>query len=100
MTELRTLPPFEQVEDDVNLVLAIASLHYLYGKFEVALNIVSFAEHLSPNNISVLELKVILLTELQFYEEVLIICNCNAFRSSKISGEIVSCRERAYRSLH
>lgn len=56
---------------EVDLLLAIASLFYLYGKLHKALAVLAVAEHLKPDAASVLELRTIVFCEMRLYEKVL-----------------------------
>ena len=65
------MPENGQQSNDVTLLIAIASMFYLFRKFEKAISIVAIAEHLEPENRSVSELKAVLQCELKEYKDVL-----------------------------
>lgn len=85
-------------DDDIDLLIALASMFYLYRKFEKSLSILAVAEHLAPDSRSVMELKAVVLCELHKYDTLLDVIDVLEEDSTPLAVEIIAIKRRALRS--
>lgn len=88
-----------KVERDRNLqlLLSVAGMFYLYRKFEKSLSVLSLAEHLFPNDQSILEFRIVLLAELRDYARVIDTIDELAKHSKQLPDELKKLRHQAAR---
>ena len=58
-----------QKKSDIDLLIGLASLNYLYRKLDAAHDLLSLAEHIEPNNLTVREFLAVLKFETRDYEQ-------------------------------
>lgn len=87
--------PRHRQQDDVGMLVALASAFYLFRQFEKSFAIISLAEHIEPSRHDTLELKAVLLCEMYRFEDALeVIAQIEILRLG-MSDELLTFKRRA-----
>lgn len=89
----------DDLNGDAKLLMALASMYYIYRMFSEAHNIIGLIEHLGATNRAVLEFKIVLLAELGQYHDVLREINTLQRYPGGIPVELIAIRNRASLAL-
>lgn len=85
--------------DDLDLLIALASMFYLYHKFEKAISVLAVARHLEAENRSVMELQAVIFSEMQRYSDALRIITEIEKITTDLPVELNAVKKRAIRFL-